>query len=45
MVLENPDAVYACLNYDEAFAPEQIGDRSIVIDGDSGDVFRILKGE
>ncbi len=40
MVLENPDAVYACLNYDEAFAPEQIGDRSIVIDGDSGDVFR-----
>ena len=36
----NPRAVYACLNYDEAFCPQQIEDRSICIDGDAGDVLQ-----
>ncbi len=36
MTMENPDAVYACLNYGEAFCPEQISGRSICIDGDIG---------
>ena len=43
MVSENPDAVYACLNYNEAYAPKQIADRSIIIDGDTGDVLKALK--
>ena len=38
----NPRAVYACLNYDEAFCPQQIEDRSICIDGDAGDVLQAL---
>ena len=35
---ENPRAVYACLNYDEAICPEELSDRSICIEGDAGDV-------
>ena len=31
-------AVYACLNYGEAFCPAEIEDRSICIDGDIGEV-------
>jgi hypothetical protein len=34
MTLANEKAVYACLNYGEAFCPEEIADRSICIDGD-----------
>ena len=43
MVSENPNAVDACLNYNEAYAPKQIADRSIIIDGDTGDVLKTLK--
>ena len=32
------DAVYVCINYGEAFCPEEIENRSICIDGDIGDV-------
>jgi hypothetical protein len=42
MTAENPNAVYACLNYDEAVCPEQIRSRSICIDGDSGEVLKAL---
>ena len=42
MTAENPNAVYACLNYDEAVCPEQIWSRSICIDGDSGEVLKAL---
>ncbi len=35
---EWPDAKYACLNYGEAFAPEEIKDKSICINGDIGDI-------
>ncbi len=34
-VRDNPNAVYACLNMTEALAPEEILDRSILIEGDS----------
>ena len=36
MTAENPQAMYACLNYDEAVCPKQIEGQSICIDGDSG---------
>lgn len=42
-VLENPHAFYACINYGEAFCPEEIRDRSICIDGDIGEVLQGLK--
>ena len=39
---ENPKAVYACLNYNEAVCPKQIEKQSICIDGDSGEVLQKL---
>ena len=43
MVSDNPDSVYACLNYREAYAPKQITEQSIIIDGDIGEVLSALK--
>ena len=40
MTMENEKAVYACVNYGEAFCPEEIEDRSICIDGDIGEVLK-----
>ena len=40
MTYQNPEAVYACMNYREAYAPREIGERSICIDGDIGDVLK-----
>lgn len=42
MTNDNLDAVYACVNYNEAYCPRQIADRSICIDGDSGGVIASL---
>ena len=42
MTNDNPKAVYACLNYNEAYCPKQIESQSICIDGDSGDVIGCL---
>ncbi len=39
---QNPRAVYACLNYNEAYCPTQIEKQSICIDGDSGEVISLL---
>jgi len=39
----NPDAVYACVNYGQAFAPGEIADRSITINEDIGQVLLSLK--
>ncbi len=39
---KNPDAIYATINLGEAFTVEQIKDRSIVIDGDIGEVLEAL---
>ena len=42
MTMTNKKAVYACVNYGEAFCPEEIVDRSICIDGDIGEVLDAL---
>ena len=38
MTYRNPKAVYACINYREAYALEEIAGRSVCIDGDIGNV-------
>ena len=43
MTLANENAVYACINYGEAFCPSEIADRSICINGDIGDVLAKMK--
>lgn len=39
---DNINAVYACLNYGEAFCPKEIEDRSICLDGDIGEILEEL---
>lgn len=43
MTAANPKAVYACLNYGEAFTVGEIESRSICIDEDIGEVFRRIR--
>ena len=43
MTAENPNAVYACLNYNEAYCPQQIEKQSICIDGDTGEVLKAIR--
>lgn len=38
MTAQNPKAVYACINYGEAYCPKEIEERTICIDGDIGDI-------
>ena len=38
----NPNAVYACINYKEAYFPEQIEKQSICVDSDIGDFLEKL---
>lgn len=38
-----PDATYACVNFKEASAPEEIKDKSILINGDIGEVIKCLQ--
>ena len=45
MTYANPKAVYACVNFGEAYSPKEIADRSICINGDIGEVLDIIKGE
>ena len=42
MVNEWPDAAYACLNYGEAYAPDEIAKKSICVNGDIGDILNQL---
>ena len=42
MTEEWPDATYACLNYGEAFAPDEIKKKSICINGDIGEILSKL---
>jgi len=42
MTYANPKAVYACLNYGEAYAPDEIRGQSICINGDIHDVLNAL---
>ena len=43
MTAGNPNAVYACLNYSEAYAPGEIGERSICIGGDIREVLMKIR--
>ena len=43
MTMTNDKAVYACLNYGEAYCPQEIADRSICIDGDLGEIISDIK--
>ena len=38
MTFANPNATYACVNYNQAYAPDEIRSRSICINGDIGEV-------
>ncbi len=42
MTYDWPDATYACVNFGEAFAPEEISEKSICINDDIGDVLKKL---
>ena len=42
MTAANKNAVYACVNYGEAFCPESISERSICIDGDIAEILQRL---
>lgn len=42
MTYRNPKAAYACINYGDMAAPKEIADRSICIDGDIGEVLRLI---
>lgn len=42
MTAENPSAIYACLNLDEAVCPQQIEKQSVCISGDSGEILRSM---
>lgn len=45
MTAKNKNAVYACINYGQAYAPEEIEERSICIDGDIHEVLEMLENE
>lgn len=42
MTAQNPNAVYACVNFGEAYAPDEIKKKSICINGDIGDILSQL---
>ncbi|MGN1102265.1 MAG: SIR2 family NAD-dependent protein deacylase [Huintestinicola sp.] len=42
MTADNPNAVYSCVNFGEAFCPDEISERSICIDGDIAKVLDVL---
>jgi len=40
--LENPDAIYVCVNFGQAYAPKEIAKRSICLDADIGRILSEL---
>ena len=42
MTAKNPRAVYACVNFEEAYAPKEIAARSVCIRADIGNVLSQL---
>ena len=42
MTAKNPNAVYACLNFGEAYAPDEIKEQSVLINGDIQEVLKNL---
>ena len=45
MTMANPDALYACVNFGEAYCPKQIEKQAICIQGDIGETLRKYKTE
>ena len=45
MTAKNPKAVYACVNYGQAFCPREIAAQSICLDGDIKQVFGDIKSK
>ena len=45
MTNEWPEATYACLNYNEAYAPDEIKEKSICINGDIGNIVDFIGGK
>lgn len=43
MTAKNLNAVYACVNFNEAFCPEELKGKSICINGDIAEVFRNIE--
>lgn len=43
MTAQNPKAVYACINYGEAYAPDEIRKQSVCINGDIGEILERLE--
>ncbi len=43
MTMQNPEATYACINFEEALCPEEIKDQAILITGDIGEVLKEMK--
>ena len=43
MTAADPDAVYACINYGEAFCPAELETRSVLINGDIGEVLHQIR--
>ena len=41
--MENKKAVYACINYQEAFYPNELEERSICLEGDIGEVLKEIR--
>ena len=42
MTKQNPDAVYACLNFGEAYAPDEIQKQSVCINGDIHSILSVI---
>ncbi len=42
MTMQNPKAIYVCINYGEAVCPKQIADRAICVNSDISDVLNKL---
>ena len=38
----DPEALYACLNFGEAYCPRQIEDQAVCLDGDIGETLQVL---
>ena len=43
MTYENPNAVYACVNYGEAYCPKAIEEKSICLDGDILEILNMIR--
>lgn len=42
MTAKNPNATYACINQEQAFAPEEIANRTIVVNNDIGKILQAI---